>query len=70
MRIVEQLLTPNTNDESHVRLYIALFPKDVFPIAKQFWQHTGEIISSRFAEYACGAWETNDDSIRSGAEKG
>lgn len=32
-------------------LHIALFPADIFPIAKQFWQHTGLGISSRFAEH-------------------
>lgn len=32
-------------------LHIALFPADLFPIAKQFWQHTGLGISSRFAEH-------------------
>lgn len=32
-------------------LHIVLFPADVFPIARQFWQHTGLGVSSRFAEY-------------------
>ncbi|KIJ61528.1 hypothetical protein HYDPIDRAFT_96158 [Hydnomerulius pinastri MD-312] len=32
-------------------LHIALFPSEIFPIAKQFWQHTGLGISSRFAEH-------------------
>ncbi|KAF9482287.1 PLP-dependent transferase [Pholiota conissans] len=31
-------------------LHIVLFPADAFPIAKQFWQHTGLGISSRLAE--------------------
>ena len=31
-------------------LYIVLFPSDAWSIAKEFWQHTGLGISSRFAE--------------------
>lgn len=31
-------------------LHIVLFPADAFPVAKQFWQHTGLGISSRLAE--------------------
>ena len=31
-------------------LHIVLFPKDAFPIAKEFWQHTGLGISSRLAD--------------------
>ncbi|KAI8924753.1 pyridoxal phosphate-dependent transferase [Entophlyctis helioformis] len=36
---------------THPVLHIVLFPAHLFPIAKQFWQHTGEGISSRFAEH-------------------
>ncbi|KAJ3119817.1 hypothetical protein HK098_005117 [Nowakowskiella sp. JEL0407] len=36
---------------SPVPLFIVLFPTDAFSVAKQFWQHTGEGISSRFAEH-------------------
>jgi cystathionine gamma-synthase len=32
-------------------LHVVLFPSDAFSIAKQFWQHTGLGISSRFAEH-------------------
>lgn len=32
-------------------LHIVLFPSDTFSIAKQFWQHTGLGISSRYAEH-------------------
>ncbi|CAG8547353.1 6573_t:CDS:2 [Acaulospora colombiana] len=35
-----------------VTLHVVLFPKDAFPVAKLFWQHTGDGISSRLAEYA------------------
>lgn len=33
-----------------VELHIVLFPADTFPLAKSFWQHTGDGISSRMAE--------------------
>jgi len=36
--------------EVYVDFNIVLFPKDAFRIAKEFWQHTGLGISSRFAE--------------------
>ncbi|KAJ7758501.1 pyridoxal phosphate-dependent transferase [Mycena maculata] len=32
-------------------LHIVLFPEEAFPIAKEFWQHTGMGISSRLAEH-------------------
>jgi len=32
-------------------IYACLFPQDHYPIAKQFWQHTGCGVSSRRAEY-------------------
>jgi cystathionine gamma-synthase len=34
-----------------VSLHIVLFPPDAFPVAKQFWQHSGMGISSRLAEH-------------------
>ncbi|KAG6856122.1 hypothetical protein H0H87_007277 [Tephrocybe sp. NHM501043] len=34
-----------------VNVHIVLFPGDSFPIAKQFWQHTGMGMSSRLAEH-------------------
>lgn len=35
-----------------VYLYIVLFPASAFPLAKAFWQHTGDGISSRLAEHS------------------
>lgn len=40
-----------SSPEKAVELHIVLFPATVFPIAKQFWQHTGLGISSRLAEH-------------------
>ncbi|EIW78262.1 PLP-dependent transferase [Coniophora puteana RWD-64-598 SS2] len=40
-------------DTAHrsAEIHIALFQPDVFPYAKQFWQHCGMIVSSRLAEH-------------------
>ncbi|KAH7919303.1 PLP-dependent transferase [Leucogyrophana mollusca] len=67
VRLVQYLICPeNTPVESSspqqarphssasiqcVELHIVLFPADIFPIAKQFWQHSGMGISSRLAEH-------------------
>jgi cystathionine gamma-synthase len=49
----------NTHDG--VDLHIVLFPADSYPIAKEFWQHTGQGISSRLAEKCLSLWP--DDSL-------
>ena len=41
--------TPVATDSS-IELYIVFFPSESGPLAKQFWQHTGNGISSRMAE--------------------
>lgn len=41
-------------------LHVVLFPSNAFPIAKQFWQHTGLGISSRFAAH-CIELLANDE---------
>lgn len=33
-----------------MELHIIFFPAEIFPLAKSFWQHTGDGISSRMAE--------------------
>jgi cystathionine gamma-synthase len=38
-------------------LVAVIYPRDIWPIAKQFWQHTGEGISSRRAEYCQRAFD-------------
>jgi cystathionine gamma-synthase len=43
--------TPLPSPRLTVELHIVLFPTDAWPIAKQFWQHTGLGISSRLADY-------------------
>lgn len=61
-RAVEFVVCPGINalpsakdavtDIDCLELQILLFPKADFPSAKQFWQHTGDGISSRMAERA------------------
>lgn len=42
--------SPCHNNEDSVELHVVFFPADTFPLAKSFWQHTGDGISSRMAE--------------------
>ncbi|CED83734.1 Cystathionine beta-lyases/cystathionine gamma-synthases [Phaffia rhodozyma] len=44
------LTSATSEDSSCIELQIILFPEAIFPLAKSFWQHTGEGISSRRAE--------------------
>jgi cystathionine gamma-synthase len=39
------------------RVSVVLFPQDRFSIAKQFWQHSGDGVSSRRAEYCLHLFE-------------
>src|SRR4051812_34395701 len=54
-RLVEiTILSPTAKEAESmslgaVTLFIAMFPKDAVPIAKKYWQHTGDGISSRLA---------------------
>ena len=51
VRLVQFTICPDDDDDGPcAELHILLFPKDAFPLAKQFWQHTGLCISSRLAE--------------------
>ncbi|KAL0088002.1 pyridoxal phosphate-dependent transferase [Phycomyces blakesleeanus] len=49
-----------TSELQRVPMYIVLFPKDAFPVAKQFWQHAGDNVSSRMAEYCLRILDAND----------
>lgn len=59
VRLIEYLICPedkpgarsNSAPSRCGELHIVLFPEDTFSIAKQFWQHTGLGICSRFADY-------------------
>ncbi|KAI5122114.1 hypothetical protein M0805_002236 [Coniferiporia weirii] len=54
VRLIEFLIFPEDRPapttSSSIALHIVLFPAEVFPLARQFWQHTGMGISSRTAE--------------------
>ncbi|KAM5543535.1 hypothetical protein V8D89_002786 [Ganoderma adspersum] len=52
VRLVQFTICPEEDDVSSpcVELHIVLFPNGSFPLAKQFWQHTGLCVSSRLAE--------------------
>lgn len=49
----------NTDDFALIspRISAVLFPQDRFNIAKQFWQHSGDGVSSRRAEYCLHLFE-------------
>ncbi|KAI9197400.1 pyridoxal phosphate-dependent transferase [Polychytrium aggregatum] len=46
-----------------IYLHVVLFAKSWAPVAKQFWQHSGEGISSRFAEHALRIIESNERAL-------
>jgi cystathionine gamma-synthase len=66
VRIVQFLVhsdsatVPSSSGSNYeLALHIVLFPTEVFPIAKQFWQHTGLGISSRMAARCLALLENN-----------
>ncbi|KAK6466012.1 cystathionine gamma-synthase [Scheffersomyces coipomensis] len=68
---VLQLSTPPPADEEEKSTIIqstigvVFFPASQFPLAKNYWQHSGEGISSRMGEYVLKALFNNIDSTRS-----
>lgn len=63
VRLVQYFICPEDSSAQTrecAELHIALFPPDIFPIAKQFWQHTGLGISSRLAEHCLSLWPGQD----------
>ena len=57
VRLIEYIICPKDKPNTTLKtshcgeLHMVLFPEDSFPLAKQFWQHTGLGLSSWFAEY-------------------
>ena len=49
VRIVELKLGPAEKYPA-MPIFMLVFPQDGFKVAKQFWQHSGDILSSRMAE--------------------
>ncbi|KAI9797878.1 MAG: hypothetical protein M1833_005078 [Piccolia ochrophora] len=61
IRIIELIYTPSrTAEDSMLRfdphVYAVVFPQEQFKIAKMFWQHTGDGISSRRADFCHSAY--------------
>lgn len=71
VRIAEFEIAPTspTSELQRVPIHIVLFPQDAFPFAKQFWQHAGDIISSRMAEYCLRILDDNKEQADENAEK-
>ena len=73
-RLLHLFICPESNGGNHplknvVRpsadLHIVLFPSDAIPIAKEFWQHTGQGISSRLAEKCLSLWPEDNSTVPS-----
>lgn len=63
VRLVQYSICPEDSSaqtRQSAELHIVLFPANIFPIAKQFWQHTGLGISSRFAEHCLSCFPSQD----------
>lgn len=50
---------PSTLQSASPSISAILFSPDVFPFAKQYWQHTGDGVSSRRAEFCHGLFKEN-----------
>ena len=55
----------NVIAQDGVDLHIVLFPADSYPIAKEFWQHSGQGISSRLAEKSLSLWPDDNNNLGS-----
>ncbi|CEP60965.1 cystathionine gamma-synthase LALA0_S02e03708g [Lachancea lanzarotensis] len=56
VRILQLATPPPAIDEERAwrrecRISVVFVDKELFPLLKQYWQHAGEIVSSRMAEY-------------------
>ncbi|CAI4044033.1 hypothetical protein SKDZ_10G3250 [Saccharomyces kudriavzevii ZP591] len=62
-----QLCTPKpVNQEERLwrrecKITVVFVDEEIFPIMKQYWQHSGEIVSSRMAEYILHELEVKDN---------
>jgi len=56
VRVLQLSTRPPANDDEkstvlETNIGVVFFPTEEFPVAKQYWQHSGEGISSRMGEY-------------------
>jgi cystathionine gamma-synthase len=72
IRIAEFEISPTstTSEMSKVPIYIVLFPSEAFKFAKMFWQHSGDILSSRMAEYALRILDDNAEIEKNAGSNG
>ena len=49
--------TSETLNKVSPSISAVMFPKELFPIAKQYWQHSGDGVSSRRAEFCHGLFQ-------------
>jgi cystathionine gamma-synthase len=62
LQVVDLVLDKHRADSDVLRkvspsISAVMFPRSLFPIAKQYWQHSGDGISSRRAEYCHGLFQ-------------
>ena len=62
VRVMELIADPSKDLDSRIeilapKICAVLFPKEYFSVAKTFWQHSGDGVSSRRAEFARHAYE-------------
>ncbi|KAF0408176.1 PLP-dependent transferase [Gigaspora margarita] len=62
LRLAEiTIVTPDQSKsliQGNITLHVVLFPKEALSVAKSFWQHTGDGISSRLAERSLNLLQT------------
>ena len=58
--------TARSSNQPSVELHIVLFPPEHASLAKSYWQHTGNGISSRLAEYCLSLIPTEGISVQNG----
>ncbi|KAJ2161359.1 Cystathionine gamma-synthase [Coemansia sp. RSA 552] len=56
--------------DADVTIYCVLFPQELFPLAKQYWQHTGDGVSGRLADYCMHIERVNEDYEQDASPRG
>jgi cystathionine gamma-synthase len=62
LRTINLVLDPGRNTTEALRKFrlsvaVVFFPEDSFHVAKEYWQHSGDGISSRYAEFCHGLFQ-------------
>ena len=77
VRVIDLVVDPGRANPETVKglfptISAVIFPKNTFSVAKQYWQHTGDGISSRRAEFCHNLFRQGalvDEAIRDGVSK-